>query len=130
MKKLIKKIRQEVVNLSLYIKNNINKFKDNLGKRGVRLFKHFSFCLLLLTIASFSTIVLATDDPLAVVNNLSNFIFALVRAIGMIILVFSIVQVGLSFKSHDPSQRASGFLTFGGGLVITFSKEILDIITR
>lgn len=71
----------------------------------------------------------AADDPLAVVNNLSNFIFALIRAIGLIILGFGVVQVGLSFKSHDPSQRAQGFLTIAGGIVITFAKEILNLIT-
>ena len=32
-------------------------------------------------------------------------------------------------QSHDPSQRSQGFLTLAGGLVITFAKEILDLIT-
>lgn len=71
----------------------------------------------------------AAGDPLSAVNNLSTFIFALIRAIGFILLGFGIVQVGLSLKSHDPSQRANGFLTLAGGLVITFAKEILDLIT-
>ena len=69
-------------------------------------------------------------DPLTVVNNLSEFIFGLIRAIGMILLGFGIVQVGLSLKSHDPSQRANGFLTLAGGIIITFTKEILTMITR
>lgn len=64
-----------------------------------------------------------------VVNNLSDFIFGLIRAIGMILLGFGIVQVGLSLKSHDPSQRANGFLTLAGGVIITFAKEILTLIT-
>ena len=68
-------------------------------------------------------------DPVTVVNNLSNFIFGLIRAIGLILLGFGIVQVGMSLKSHDPSQRANGFLTLAGGIVITFSKEILTLIT-
>ena len=50
-------------------------------------------------------------------------------AIGMILLAFGIVQVGLSLKSHDPSQRANGFLTLAGGIIITFAKEILGLIT-
>lgn len=73
--------------------------------------------------------VLASNDPLRVVNNLSDFIFGLIRAIGMILLGFGIVQIGLSLKSHDPSQRANGFLTMAGGVIITFAKEILDLIT-
>ena len=52
----------------------------------------------------------AASDPLTVVNNL-------------------IVQVGLSLQSHDPSQRSNGFLTLAGGIVITFAKEILTLIT-
>lgn len=58
-------------------------------------------------------------------NNLSDFIFSLIRAIGLILLGFGILQVGLSLKSHDPSQRANGMLTVAGGIVITFTKEIL-----
>jgi len=69
------------------------------------------------------------DDPVTVVNNLSDFIFGLIRAIGLILLGFGIVQIGLSLKGHDPSQRANGFMTLTGGIVITFSKEILSLIT-
>lgn len=68
-------------------------------------------------------------DPLAVVTNLSNFIFSLIRAVGMILLGFGVLQVGMSLKSHDPSQRANGIMTVAGGIVITFTKEILTLIT-
>lgn len=71
----------------------------------------------------------AEDDPITVVNNFSDFMFGLVRAVGMIMLGFAVVQIGLSLKSHDPSQRANGFLTLAGGVVITFAKEILNLIT-
>ena len=71
----------------------------------------------------------AANDPIAVVNNLSDFIFGLIRAVGLILLGWGIVQVGLSFQSHDPSQRSNGFLTLAGGIVITFAKEILNLIT-
>lgn len=76
-----------------------------------------------------ATIAYAADDPLAVVNNLSDFIFSLIRAIGVIILGFGIVQVGLSLKSNDPSQRANGFLSLAGGIIIMFAREILNLIT-
>jgi len=71
----------------------------------------------------------SANDPVGVVNNLSEFIFGLIRAIGLIMLGFGIVQVGMSLKSHDPSQRANGFLTLAGGIIITFTKEILNLIT-
>ena len=71
----------------------------------------------------------AVDDPLAVVSNLSDFIFSLIRAVGLILLGFGVLQVGLSLQSHDPSQRSNGMLTIAGGIVITFTKEILTLIT-
>lgn len=70
----------------------------------------------------------AAGDPIQTVNNLSTFIFSLIRAIGLILLGLGIMQVGLSLKSHDPSQRANGFLTLAGGIIITFTKEILNMI--
>ena len=75
-----------------------------------------------------STPTYAAQDPLTVINNLSDFVFALIRAIGIILLGFGIVQVGLSLKSHDPSSRANGFMTLAGGIIITFAKEILNLI--
>lgn len=87
------------------------------------------YCVLVLMFTVLGVTAYATNDPLTVVNNLSDFIFGLIRAIGMILLGFGIVQVGLSFKSHDPSQRANGFMTLAGGIIITFAKEILNLIT-
>jgi hypothetical protein len=55
-------------------------------------------------------------------------LFSLIRAVGVILLGWGVVQVGLSFQSHDPSQRSQGFLTLAGGLVITFAREILALI--
>ena len=99
----------------------------NLTVKEKRIFSIFIALVLMLTVGVVS--VYATDDPIQVVNNLSDFIFGLIRAIGLIMLGFGIVQVGLSLKSHDPSQRANGFLTLAGGVVITFAKEILNLIT-
>ena len=72
--------------------------------------------------------VLAAGDPLTTINSLSDFIFSAIKAIGLILLGFGIVQIGLSLKSHDASQRANGFLTFFGGVIIAFAKDILDMI--
>ena len=109
------------------MKKNSGKLK--MSSKGKKLFKAYvlGVCAFALTIGK-SMNVSAADDPMSVVNNLSNFIFGLIRAIGMILLGFGIVQVGLSLKSHDPSQRANGFLTVAGGIIITFAKEILNMI--
>lgn len=90
-----------------------------------------TYSVMVIAVTLFAVPVYAAEggDPITVVNNLSDFIFGLIRAIGIILLGFGVVQIGLSLKSHDPSQRANGFLTLAGGVIITFAKEILTLIT-
>lgn len=113
----------------------VREEKKERRKRGMgkRMKKGFTaYCILVLAVLAGGMTAFAKSgggEPLTVVNNLSTFIFGLIRAIGMILLGFGIVQVGLSLKSHDPSQRANGFLTLAGGIIITFAKEILNTIT-
>jgi len=106
-----------------------NKTLQTNGSAKGGLKAYTTLILVLAILFALSVPALAGNDPVAVVNNLSNFIFGLIRAIGLIMLGFGIVQVGMSFKSHDPSQRANGFLTLAGGVVITFAREILTLIT-
>ena len=87
--------------------------------------------LILMALAVMMTTLTGTvfaADPLGTINSLSDFIFSAIKAIGFILLGFGIVQIGLSLKSHDASQRANGFLTFFGGVIIAFAKDILDMI--
>ena len=93
-------------------------------RKAYRLYAAFIACFAMLG----GITVFAAGDPISTINNLSTFIFGLIRAVGLILLGWGIVQVGLSFQSHDPSQRSNGFLTLAGGVVITFAKEILDLI--
>lgn len=102
--------------------------KNELLKKIIKRVVIIGICAVCLCITQISP-VFATDDPIDVINNLSEFIFGLIRAIGMIILGFGVVQVGMSLKSHDPTQRANGIMTLAGGIVITFAKEILNLIT-
>ena len=96
-----------------------------MGAKTKKAFGVYLILVLMLTMGG--TTVFAAGDPIAVVNNLSEFIFGLIRAIGMILLGFGIVQIGLSLKSHDPSQRANGFLTLAGGVVITFCQRDFEL---
>ena len=84
---------------------------------------------LVLFVCLFTVPAYATGgDPLTVVNNLSDFIFSCIKAMGIIILGWGVVQVGMSIQSHDASQRSQGFLCLFGGLVIAFAKAILTTI--
>lgn len=118
--------------MTIFKKNNEKKTTQKLPMTG-KVRKGFrAYCAVIAAatlVCGMSVTAFAASDPITVVNNLSDFIFGLIRAIGLILLGFGIVQVGLSLKSHDPSQRANGFLTLAGGIIITFAKEILTLIT-
>jgi hypothetical protein len=104
--------------------------KTPWGRKPRRAFSLYAALVLaLVLLLALPVSAYAAGDPVSVVNNLSDFIFGFIRAIGLILLGFGVVQVGLSLKSHDPSQRANGFLTLAGGIIITFAKEILTLIT-
>ena len=112
-------------------KNNEKKTTQKLPITGKVKRGFHTYCAAVVAVTALCSLgitAFAANEPIAVVNNLSDFIFGLIRAIGMILLGFGIVQVGLSLKSHDPSQRANGFLTLAGGIIITFAKEILNLI--
>lgn len=104
-----------------------NKFEEKLKK-----FRKVS--TILICIATFLSIttptVYAATDPLSVINNLSNFIFDIITAVGGIMVVFGIVQFGLAMKSHDPSQKANSVFTIVGGLIIAGAETILNVIMK
>ncbi len=114
------------------MKNKENKNWAVLSSKGRKAFRVFAVTVVAVCLIFSMTMPVLADgeggDPISVVNNLSDFIFGLIRAVGLILLGWGIVQVGLSFQSHDPSQRSNGFLTLAGGVIITFAKEILNLI--
>ena len=108
-------------------RSHLTREQRRHSRRARRLYFSTALALSLcaaLTVPAFA----AGSDPLSIVNNLSDFIFSIIKALGVIILGWGIVQVGMSIQSHDASQRTQGFLCLFGGLMIAFAKEILTAI--
>lgn len=70
----------------------------------------------------------AENEALNAVNKLSDTIFALIKAVGLISTGWGVVQIGISVQSHDASQRTQGVLCILGGILIIFTKSILTSI--
>lgn len=104
------------------MKNNLTHSQP-ASRRWLYCITTIILCIGLLTVPA-----LADNDPLTIVNNLSDFIFSCIKAVGVIVLGWGIVQVGMSVQSHDASQRTQGFLCLFGGLLIAFAKEILALV--
>lgn len=73
----------------------------------------------------------ADDDDSGTVKaleGLKDFVVNVVKVVGGIICIFGVFQIGTSFPAHDPTQRAMGFLTLAGGIIICFADAILKSI--
>ena len=81
--------------------------KLNSNKKSVKISRSlFMLYAVLVCGIVFALPAFAASDPLVVVENLSTFIFSLIRAVGLILLGWGIVQVGLSLQSHEPASAA------------------------
>ena len=90
-------------------------FKKNEGKKTEKLpmsgkvrkgFRFYCTAVMALTlVVGTSVTAFAANDPIAVVNNLSDFIFGLVRAVGMIMLGFGLYFFFGFSAGNSPSLR-------------------------
>ena len=90
--------------MRLFNKENKNKETHRLpmGQKSKRALAVYSALVFLLCCCT--TTAFAASDPLTVINNLSDFIFGLIRAIGMILLGFGVVQMA---SPSNPTTPAS-----------------------
>jgi hypothetical protein len=123
MKKLKTNNEKECENMKKHEITNLERDRRRKILRG-----YLVSAVTIATVAVFVCPVLADSDAETAINNMSNIIFGIIRSIGVILAGWGIVQVGISFQSHDPSQRSQGFLCLAGGLIIVFAKSILEAV--
>ena len=109
-----------------YRNNNVTGLDKNKRKAVLKRYLAVSIAVAVVCVAMVP--VFAASDAEKAIKNMSEIIFGIIRAIGVILAGWGLVQVGMSFQSHDPSQRSQGFLCLAGGLIIVFAKSILQAI--
>ena len=109
-------------------KPSLTRQQTKLERRAKRLYA-LAACFLL-AVTALAVPALAADDPLAVVQKLSDFIFSLIRAVGLILLGYGILQssscaVGWTMErngsmasSGRPARGVRGMITVATGLRI------------
>ena len=70
------------------------------------------------------------EDVDTLFTNLTDFITGVVKIVGSVLCIYGLFQVGMSFSSHDPSQRIQGLMCIAGAVIIFFSPEILTAIQK
>ncbi len=70
----------------------------------------------------------AATDPVAGINNLKTLIASIVSAVGAIILLWSIVQLGIGIKKHDPAATSESLMGVAAGLIIACAPWVVTQI--
>jgi hypothetical protein len=83
--------------------------KLNHNKKSVKISLNlFALYAVMVCGVVFALPAFAASDPLVVVENLSTFIFSLIRAVGLSCWGGALSGRAV-LQSHDPSQRSQGF---------------------
>lgn len=100
----------------------IKKIKRPLTTR--QLFKIMLSVICIAALLMSSTIVAFADAKNAV-EKLADQVFAIVKVVGVLVALLGMIMFGMSFQSHDSTQKVGGALLVAGGALIYFAEDIL-----
>lgn len=98
--------------------------KKNISKTNKAMAIVLFIAVFVMSTATFAS----ANDAAEALKDLADYIFAIGQVIGVIIGFFGILQIGQSISTHDPAQRATGFLIVAGGVIIFFANDLLTLI--
>lgn len=101
----------------------MKRMKEMMKKIGVRIAVISAFFTMTMTNAFADT-----GDPVAAINKLKTLVTSLVSAVGGVILLWSIVQLGIGIKRHDPAAFSENILGVVAGLVIAAAPWVVTYI--
>jgi len=112
-------------------KKGANGFASPLASGGItmrrlRKAQKFLTCALVMLFVFAVPASASSSDPVQMIDNLKEYLFDAIGAIGLILVGVGVVQIGMSFKSQDPSQRAVGLLCTFGGIIIAGVRAVVD----
>ena len=68
------------------------------------------------------------DDVIGPINRLATILFAVLRAVGIIVLGYNIFQLVTAVRSHDPSQRSNALIGVVAGIVLILVEPLVYYI--
>ena len=93
-----------------------------------RKYKNFKIACYTLLVTKIPMPIYAAGDPTAGVNKLTQLITSIVSAIGLAILIWSAVNLGLAIKRRDPAATTEGILGVVGGLIIAGAPYVANYL--
>ena len=88
--------------------------------------------LVLMLCLSLSAPALADNgvNPFSLLDNFKALALKIVGALGIILLVFALVNFGLAWKEQDPGRKAQAVNQIFGGVIVAGAGFILDALVN
>lgn len=67
-------------------------------------------------------------DPIQGMSRLTELVLMLITGVGIFFLAFGVINLALSFQSHDESQKSRGIMGIVGGLIAVGLRVLLEFI--
>ncbi len=74
------------------------------------------------------TTALAAPDAVTAIDNLKNLMLSILSGVGVILVIWGVVQVAMGFKSQDGTQKAHGVMFLAGGALIAGVGAVLTAL--
>jgi len=101
--------------------------QHDLRKRPITWKKGIALLLLVVFLLLLAGTAYATGDGTEAVGKLKDWIFNILTAVGAIVTGFGVLQLAMSFFSHDASQRSNAMLSIVGGIILIAVKPIVGL---
>lgn len=101
------------------------KPENTLESKARTVFRRLSILLVFIHLLPCFAMYAFAAGPVESLESLVDMFVAIVKIAGVLASLWGVLQLAISFSSHDPSQRINGVMFLVGGLLIYFADAIL-----
>ena len=77
---------------------------------------------------SAATTALAATDPVSAINNLFTLISTIITAIGAIVILYGVFQLGTAHNQNDAGAKNAALSSIVGGAIMAFAPWVVTYI--
>ena len=87
------------------------------------------FMISVLFIMLFTFTVFASDGGVgSALSSFMEVLFTVTKIVGVGLALWGVIQLVMALIGHDPNQRLTALFFLGGGVMVFFAKEIIELM--
>ena len=89
---------------------------------------YFVFFMIAALIFCFSMTVFASSGVNTALKSFMDILFTVTKIVGVGLTLWGVIQLVMALIGHDPNQRLNALFFLGGGVIVFFAKEIIELM--